>query len=125
MTCFSTCPTLYFPDRRLFACRILWARITVSVLAEPGPLLRYSSILILARSSVVESPVALLPVYPVIQSADLLLDPSKTPPSVLPVLLMSNIGGARWPRIGLSMGEIALTRSHRMLGLWGSRTGAT
>ena len=57
------------------------------------------------------------------RSADSLLDPSKTPPSVLPVLLMSNIGGTRWPRIGLSMGETARTQSRRMLELWGSRTG--
>ena len=59
------------------------------------------------------------------RSADLLLDPSETPPSVLRVHPMSNIGCARWPRIGLSMGEIARTQSCRMLELWGSRTGVT
>ena len=59
------------------------------------------------------------------RSADSLLDPSEAPPGVLRALPMSNIGGARWPRIGLSMGEIALTQSRRMLGLWGSRTGVT
>ena len=59
------------------------------------------------------------------RSADSLLDPSKTPPSVLPFLLMSNIGGARWPRIRLSMGETAWTQSRRMLELWGSKTGVT
>ena len=31
---------------------------------------------------------------------------------------MSNIGGARWLRIGLSMGETARTQSRRMLELW-------
>ena len=36
---------------------------TVPVLIEPGPLLRFTSILVSSRSSVVESPVALLPVY--------------------------------------------------------------
>ena len=38
---------------------------------------------------------------------------------------MSNIGGARWPQIGLSMGETARTQSRRMLEPWGSRTGVT
>ena len=64
MTCFSTCPALYLTDWRLFPDRVLWARATVPVLIEPGPLLRFTSILVSARSSVVESPVALLPVYP-------------------------------------------------------------
>ena len=34
------------------------------------------------------------------RSADSLLGPSKKIPSVPPVLLASNIGGARWPQIG-------------------------
>ena len=64
MTCFSTCPALYLTDWHLFPGRVLWARATVLVLIEPGPLLSFTSILVSARSSVVESPVALLPVYP-------------------------------------------------------------
>ena len=43
--------------------RILWVRATVPVLIESGPLLRFSSILVSARSSVVESSVPLLSVY--------------------------------------------------------------
>ena len=39
-------------------------RATVPVLIESGPLLRFSSILVSARSSVVESSVPLLSVYP-------------------------------------------------------------
>ena len=38
---------------------------------------------------------------------------------------MSNMGGARWPRIGLFMGETARAQSRRMLEVWGSRTGVT
>ena len=57
--------------------------------------------------------------------ADSLLDLSRTPLNVLRVLPESNLGGVRWSQIGLSMGEIALIQSHRMLGLWVSRTGVT
>ena len=64
MTCLPTGPTLYFPDWRLFANRVLWARTTISVLIEPGILLRLSSVLVSAGCSVVEPPVALLSIGP-------------------------------------------------------------